>query len=76
MDQDGAVKWREFLRTTKFNYPTLTDEKGLTAAQYNISGYPHKFIIGRDGRLVFEKRGFLRSDENEIETEILKALGG
>jgi peroxiredoxin len=76
LDQDGVAKWREFLRTTKMNYPTLTDEKGPIAAQYNVSGYPHKFIIGRDGRLVFEKRGFLRSDENEIETEILKALAG
>ncbi len=75
LDQDGTEKWREFLRTKKINYPTLTDAKGTIAAQYNVGGYPHKFIIGRDGRLVHDKRGLHRGDEAEIEREILKALG-
>ena len=75
LDHDGMAQWREFLRTTKISYPTLTDEKGVIAARYNLSGYPHKFIIGRDGRLFYDTRGFHRGSEVEIETQILKALG-
>jgi len=37
--------------------------------------YPHKFIIGRNGRFVYDKRGYNRGDETELEKEILKALG-
>ena len=35
---------------------------------------PNKFIIGRDGRLVYDKRGYQRGDEAELGREILKSL--
>jgi hypothetical protein len=50
------------------------DEKGMIAGQYHVSGYPHKFIIDRNGRLVYDQRGYHRGDEAELEKEILKAL--
>jgi peroxiredoxin len=74
LDHDGLAKWREMLRDKSLNYPTLIDEKGTTAAQYNVSSYPHKFIIDRNGRLAYDKRGYNRGDETELEAEILKAL--
>jgi peroxiredoxin len=74
LGQDGVEKWREMAREKAINYATLIDEKGTIAAQYNVSGYPHKFIIDRNGRLVYDKRGYLRGDEAELERELLKAL--
>jgi peroxiredoxin len=74
LDQDGVEKWREFLHAKKINYLTLMDEKGTIAAQYNVSGYPHKFIVDRNGRSVYDKRGYHSGDEVELEREILKAL--
>lgn len=76
LDQDGVEKWREAVRDKGINYATLIDEKGTVAAQYNVSGYPHRFIIDRGGHLVYDKRGYHRSDEAELEREILKALSG
>lgn len=75
LDQDGVEKWRELVRGKGINYSALMDEKGTTAAQYNVGGYPHKFIIDRGGRLVYDKRGYQRGDEAEVEREIRKALG-
>ena len=75
LDLDGVEKWRGFVRENGVNYAALMDEKGTVAAQYNVSGYPHKFIIDRGGRLVYDKRGYQHSDEAELEREVLKVLG-
>lgn len=75
LDQDGVAKWREMTREARINYATLIDEKGTIAVQYNVSGYPQKFIIDRSGRLVYDKRGYLRGDEAELERELVKVLG-
>ncbi|MFN2532508.1 MAG: TlpA disulfide reductase family protein [Pyrinomonadaceae bacterium] len=75
LDPDGLAKWRELVRDKGVNYLTLIDEKGAIAAQFNVSGYPHKFIIDREGRLVYDKRGYQRGDELEVEKKILTALG-
>ena len=74
LDQDGMKNWREMVRDKSLNYSTLLDEKGTIAGQYNVSGYPHKFLIGRNGLLVYEYRGYHRDDDKEMEKEILKAL--
>ena len=76
LDRDGIEKWRALVHDQSINYATLLDEKGTIAAQYNVSGYPHKFVLDRTGRLVFEKRGSHRGDDSEFEKEILKALTG
>jgi peroxiredoxin len=72
LDEEGLSKMREFLHEYKLNYPALVDEKGLVAAQYNISGYPHVFLIDKSGRLAYEKHGPDHGDE--LEKEIQKAL--
>ena len=74
LDQDGIQKWREMVGDKGINYSTLIDEKGTIAAQYNVSGYPHKFVIDRNGRLIYDKHGYLRGDDAELEREVLKAL--
>lgn len=74
LDQDGVKAWRGMLRDKGIRHPTLMDEKGTIAIQYNVSGYPHKFIVDRNGRLVYDKRGYHRGDEAELEAAILKAL--
>jgi peroxiredoxin len=75
LDQEGMVQWQKLVHDGNLNYSTLIDEKGTIAGQYNVSGYPHKFVIDRAGRLVYDKRGFNR-DDDELDKEILKALAG
>ena len=74
LDQENLEKWRSMVREKEINYATLIDEKGTITAKYNVSAYPHKFIIDRRGRLVYDKRGYNLGDEAELEREILKAL--
>jgi len=74
LDQEGIGTWRAFVSDHGINYTTLIDEKGMTAGQYNVQSYPHKFIIDRNGRFVYDGRGYNRDGDKELETEILKAL--
>lgn len=74
LDAEGAATLRRFAAEYKINYPLLIDEKGVTAAQYSILGYPHTYLIGRDGRVALDRRGAIT--EAELEGEIEKALRG
>lgn len=56
------------------NYSTLLDERGKVGKLYNVSGYPHLFLLDGDGKLVYDKIGYLRGEEAEIEKQIKKAV--
>jgi peroxiredoxin len=74
LDQEGVSTLRQFAREYAINYPLLIDEQGTVTAQYAISGYPHVFIIDKNGRVAFDKHG--PSSEAELEQEIQQALRG
>ncbi|MDQ3819325.1 MAG: TlpA family protein disulfide reductase [Acidobacteriota bacterium] len=74
LDGVGAKELRDLVRDNRIDYPILVDEKGAVASLYDVSGYPHVFIIDESGRLAFEKSGYQRGGELELEQEIQKAL--
>lgn len=74
LDPTGVKTLRNLIRDNKVNYVVLDDRTGSVAAQYSVSGYPSTFVIGRDGRLIYRKRGYNRGDEAEIENSIVKGL--
>ena len=73
-DANEKKKLEEIVRTYGVNYPTLLDEKGVVAGVYNVSGYPHTFILDRSGRLVYDRNGYWSGKEIELEKEIQEAL--
>ncbi|MDQ3918910.1 MAG: TlpA family protein disulfide reductase [Acidobacteriota bacterium] len=72
LDAEGLATLRKFAGEYKINYPLLVDDKGKTAALYSILGYPHAYIIGRDGRVALDRHGAI--SEAELEREINAAL--
>jgi cytochrome c biogenesis protein CcmG, thiol:disulfide interchange protein DsbE len=74
LDLEAAKTIRNFAREHKINYPILDDKKGTVATQYAVSGYPHTFVINRDGQLVYDKLGYVRGDEIELEKKIIKTI--
>jgi peroxiredoxin len=69
-----AGKVRKFVDDFKMNYQVLLDEKGDVARQYGITGYPQTFVIDREGRIIYNKLGYVRGEEAELEMYIRKAL--
>jgi peroxiredoxin len=74
LDPEGEGQLRNLIRDYKINYPILIDEKGSIGGQYNVSGYPHVFVLDKSGRLSYDKSGYQRGNETDLEREILKNL--
>jgi peroxiredoxin len=77
LDAEGAATLRRFAAEYHVNYPLLIDEKGTTAAQYSILGYPHTYLVGRDGRVALDRHGAISAEELEREIKgSLSRAGG
>ena len=73
-ESENVALLTEVLRKHGLNYSTLLDERGKVGKLYNVSGYPHLFLLDRNGKLVYDKIGYLRGEEADIEKQIKKAV--
>ncbi len=60
-----------FVRSQGFSYPVLPDGNNL-AMQYRVSGIPHVFVIGPDGRLILSNVGFGQATEDRLDALIIQ----
>ena len=70
--QQPLVDIQEHLKRQKDTCPVLYDEDGATCDRYGVKGYPSGYLIGRDGRVVWE--GLPYWHQTRIERRIRKAL--
>lgn len=54
---------RRFMRKYGLTYPIVHDGKGSTLADYELTGFPETFIVGRDGRLLEHFAGAVSAQE-------------
>lgn len=65
---------QKFLSQHAAQFTVLFDSKGVTPRQYGVKGMPTSFLIGRDGKVLAQHKGFNNSDRDELEKKILSAL--
>ena len=70
-NNDDAQK---FLTQHTAQFTVLFDSKGVTPRQYGVKGMPTSFLIGKDGKVLAQHKGFNNSDRAELEQKILAAL--
>lgn len=68
--EDGV----RFLKETPAQFSVAFDPKGVTPVLYGVKGMPTSFLIGRDGKVIFEHNGFNDADRAELEKKIAVAL--
>ena len=71
--QDFKGDARRFMRKYGITYPVVHDGKGTTLADYELTGFPETFVVGRDGRLLEHFAGAV--DAEDLEAGIGRALG-
>lgn len=47
-------KYKEWIKTHNLSYPILDDHEGAVGRMYGAKTTPHMFIIGKDGKLVYQ----------------------
>lgn len=68
---EDAVK---FLSGLPARFSVAFDPKGMTPGSYGVKGMPTSFLIGRDGKIIFQHQGFRESDLPALEKQIQTAL--
>jgi cytochrome c biogenesis protein CcmG/thiol:disulfide interchange protein DsbE len=64
-----------FLARYPASFRLAFDNEGASAKQFGVKAMPTSFLIGRDGTLLIEHRGFRDSQTEAVDAEIRAALG-
>lgn len=71
--QDDANR---FLTEVPAKFLIAFDRGGGTPKSYGIKAMPSSVLIGPDGKVLFEHKGFHAADKDKLEEKIKLALGG
>lgn len=74
VDNDPA-KALQFLSLRPVGYPSVADPKGELPQRFDVETMPTSFLIDRKGVIRLVHRGFKKSDEEELRSEIRKLIG-
>ncbi len=65
---------KKFLAQNQAHFTVAFESKGVTPKNYGVKGMPTSFLIGRDGKVIFQHLGFKEADREKLEKEIKAAL--
>jgi len=74
MAPTGSRSSRSTSTTPQFTI-AFDGSAGSAAKFFGVSGLPNTVLIGADGRVIHQHRGFRSEDKPEIEARIQAALG-
>ena len=73
LDHDHAAALG-FLRNVGTSLPVAYDPAGVLATRFKVSAMPTSLVIGRDGRVLFQHRGYFDNRQAEYEAHVAAAL--
>ena len=56
-DQRGTPSVERFMARNGYDFPVLLDTENVANTAYGVSGLPTTFVIGRDGRIIWNYAG-------------------
>ena len=54
VSDEDQKKVEDFRKTTPMEYHVAIDKKGELSQKFGIRGIPHAFIVGKDGKIIWE----------------------
>jgi thiol-disulfide isomerase/thioredoxin len=67
---------KTFLAKNPAQFTVAFDTDGVLPSQYLVKGMPTSYLLSREGKLLYQHKGFKLQDQNEIEAQIKAALEG
>ncbi|SDC44827.1 TlpA family protein disulfide reductase [Niabella drilacis] len=64
----------DFIAKNKYDFHVLMDNESKVVAQFNVTGIPTKFVIGKDGNIKFQSIGFGGDEQLQKELEAMIEL--
>jgi peroxiredoxin len=74
VDQGSIEKVRRFAESNDLHFAIAHDPGGEIQSTYQVVGVPTTFVIGRDGRLVWQHTGNIADDFREVHSAVVGAV--
>ena len=69
-DSRSSSKVKPYITSMGWTFEGLSDPNRELARQLNVSTVPHTFLINGDGEIVYEHKGYINGDEDELYQQI------
>jgi thiol-disulfide isomerase/thioredoxin len=74
VDAGSETLVRRFVQREALPFPVVHDQAGAIQRQYHVVGVPTNYLIGADGRLLWEQVGGIHGRLPKVRVEVEKAL--
>ena len=65
-DSRSSAKVKPYINSMGWTFEALSDPNRQLARQLNVVTVPHTFIINGEGKIVYEHKGYITGDEDEL----------
>lgn len=72
-ETDSLAQVQAWVAADKISYPVLHDTNGAVCRRFGISGYPSMYLIGRDGKVLWDGGGWGGSNQMAALEERIRA---
>ena len=69
-DSRSAVKVKPYVNASGWEYDIYIDSNRELARSMGVSTVPHTFLVNGDGKIVWEHKGYIDGDEDELYEQI------
>lgn len=74
VDAGSEALVRRFVQHESLRFPVIHDQAGLIQRQYHIVGVPTSYLIGTDGRVLWQQVGGIHGNLPAVRVEVEKAM--
>jgi thiol-disulfide isomerase/thioredoxin len=74
VDAGSETLVRRFVQRESLPFPVVHDQAGTIQKQYHVVGVPTSYLIGADGRLLWQHVGGIHGNLAQVRVEVEKAL--
>ena len=65
-DSRSSAKVKPYINSMGWTFEGLSDPNRQLARQLNVITVPHTFLINGEGKIVYEHKGYITGDEDEL----------
>ena len=74
VDAGSEALVRRFVQRESLRFPVVHDQAGLIQRQYQIVGVPTSYLMGADGRVLWQQVGGIHGNLPAVRVEVEKAM--
>jgi peroxiredoxin len=75
IDAGSSARVQRFVERERLTFPVAHDPEARIQRLYNVVGVPSTYLVGRDGRLLWQQVGGIHGAVKKVRAEVERAVG-